>query len=310
MTFDQLRTFQTVAAVRSFRRAADLLHITQPAISKQIQALEVELEERLFERGRSTRLTLAGTALLKHAEKLSRMLTAAREEIADLKELRGGHLSIGATHSIAAYVLPGLIESYRAKYSKVSLSIESGWSPEITRRVAAYDLDLGLIALVSKRMDGFPELTFVPLATWDLVFVTSRNHPLAKKRDISWDDLKDASWILNEEGCQFRGYIEKKLKERGRIMKVEVEIIGFELQKRLTELGLGVSLLPKNFVIKELRGGSLKTLNVKGAKLQAYSCLVFRKDKYIHGAMKAFVALLQETFSPAKDVLKRHLAPA
>ena len=106
MTLDQLRTFQAVAAVKSFRGAAEVLHITQPAISKQIQALEAELNERLFERGKSARLTSAGAALLKHAEHLSRILAVAKEEITDLRELRAGHLSIGAAHSVATYVLP------------------------------------------------------------------------------------------------------------------------------------------------------------------------------------------------------------
>lgn len=307
MTLDQLRTFQAVAAARSFRRAADLLHITQPAVSKQIQALEAEFDERLFERGRSAQLTSAGAALLRHVENLSRMLTAAREEIADLKELRSGHLSIGATPSTATYVLPELIEAYRARYPKVNLSIETGWSPEITRRLVTYDVDLGLIVIVAPKMEGFPQLTFVPLEMADLVFVASSDHPLTRKRESTWDDLKEASWILNQDGCQFRGYIEKRLKERGRALKVEVEVIGLELQKRLTQLGLGIALLPKNFVAKELRQGSLKALNVRGAKPQGYSSLVFRKDKYIHGAMKGLLKLLQETFNPAKNALARYL---
>ena len=307
MKFDQLQTFQTVAAAKSFRRAAELLHLTQPAVSKQIQALEAELDERLFERGRNSRLTLAGTALLKHVENLSRMLSAAKEEITDLKELRSGRLSIGAPHSIAAYVLPGLIESYRARYPKVDLSIEAGWSPDITRRLVTYDLDLGLIVTVTPKLDGFPELTFVPLETTELVFVVSANHPLTKKREITWNDLKEASWVLSPEGCQFRGYIEKRLKEQGKSMKVEVQVIGFELQKKLTQLGLGVSLLPKNFAIKEIQQRSLKPLNVKGSKLHGYSCLVFRKDKYFHGAMKSFLTLLQEKYGPAKEGLREYL---
>lgn len=306
MTLDQLRTFQTVARAKSFRHAAELLHLTQPAISKQIQALETELGQKLLERGRNTHLTLAGTTLLKHVQNLSRMLAVAKEEIADLRELRTGHLSIGAPHSIATYVLPGLIESYRDRYPKVSLSIESGWTPDITRRVVTHDLDLGLIVLVSPKIDGFPELIFVPLATFDLVFVASPDHPFAKMRDLTWDDLKKASWILSPNGCQFRGYVEKRLKERGQSMKVGVEIIGFELQKTLTQLGLGISLLPKNFARKEIQQGSLKTLNVKGANPQAYSSLVFRRDKYIHGAMKAFLKLLQETFDPAKNALEKY----
>ncbi len=83
--------------------------------------------------------------------------------------------------------------------------------------------------------------------------------------------------------------------------------MGLELQKKLTELGLGVSLLPRNFVTTELRQGSLKALNVEGTKLQVYSCLVFRKDKYIHGAMKGFLQLLQESFNPSKNDLKKYL---
>ena len=107
MTLDQLRTFRAVAAVKSFRGAAEVLHITQPAISKQIQALEAELNERLFERGKSAHLTSAGAAaLLKHTEHLLRILTVAKEEITDLRDLRAGHLSIGAAHSVATYVLP------------------------------------------------------------------------------------------------------------------------------------------------------------------------------------------------------------
>jgi DNA-binding transcriptional LysR family regulator len=85
--------------------------------------------------------------------------------------------------------------------------------------------------------------------------------------------------------------------------------MGLELQKKLTQLGLGVSLLPRNLVTTELRQGSLKALNVEGTKLRVYSCLAFRKDKFIHGAMKGFLRLLQETFRPARDGLKRYLSP-
>lgn len=303
MTLDQLRTFQTVAAAKSFRHAGELLHITQPAISKQIQALEADLDQKLFERGRSAHLTLAGTTLLKHVAHLSRILVAAKEEIADLRELRTGHLSIGAAHSIATYVLPTLIEAYRARYPKVNLSIEAGWSVEIASRVVTYDLDLGLLVLVSSKLEGFPKLSFVPLTTTDLVFVVSPNDPLTKRKRITWDELKEAPWILNQEGCVYRSYIETRLKERGQAMKVEVEVIGLELQKRLTQLGLGVSLLPKSFVATEIRQGTLKTLHVAGTRLQAYSCLVFRNDKYIHSPMRAFLALLRETYGSAKIAL-------
>lgn len=303
MTLDQLQSFQTVAAAKSFRRAAELLHLTQPAVSKQIQALEMELDQRLFERGRSAELTMAGTALLKHVDRLSHILTVAKEEIADLRELRGGHLSIGAAHSIATYELPRLIEAYRDRYPKINLSIESGWSVEISRRVVSYELDLGLLAIVTPQLEGFPQLTFVPLAATEMVFVVSSNDPLTKRKGLTWDDLREAPWILNQQGCVYRSYIERRLKECGHTLKVEVEVLGLELQKKLTQLGLGISLLPKYFVKAELQRGSLKALQVAGSRLQAHSCLVFRSDKYLHGAMKAFLKLLEESYKPARRQL-------
>ena len=303
MTLDQLQTFKTVAAVQSFRHAAEALHLTQPAISKQIQALETELAQRLFERGKRAQLTVAGTALLKHVEHLSQIIRAAKEEIADLREIRGGYLAIGAAHSIATYILPNLIETYRTRYPKVNLSIEAGWSVELTRRVLSYDLDLGLIVTISPKFEGLSKLQFVPLATADLVFVVSPDNPLATRKRMTWNDLKDVPWILNQDGCVYRGYVENRLKERGQTMKVEVEVIGLELQKKLTQLGLGIALLPKGFVTTELKQGTLSVLNVSGEKLQSYSYLVFRTDRYVHGAMKAFLKLLQENFASAKKLL-------
>src|SRR5690242_16235206 len=123
MTLDQLITLQTVSTTKSFRRAAESLHLTQPAVSKQIRALEDELGERLFERGRTARLTVAGATLLKHAERLSQIVRIARDEITDLKELRTGHLAIGASYTVASHLLPGVIEAYRLKYPQVALTV-------------------------------------------------------------------------------------------------------------------------------------------------------------------------------------------
>lgn len=310
MTLDQLKTFQMVAAERSFGRAAELLHLTQPAISKQIQALETELDQRLFERGRKVQITAAGMTLLRHVEQLGHILRAAHDEMADLRELRSGYLRIGAAHSIATYVLPNLIEAYRSRHPKVNLAIESAWSAELTARVLKHDLDFALLVQISPDLDGATSLKAVPLAAMELVFVVSADLALAKKKNLAWDDLDNAPLILNQEGCVYRRYIEQRLKERGKTMKVEVEVIGLELQKKLTQLGLGVSLLPKNFVAAEISSGALRPLRLKETRLQSHHYLVFRRDKYIAGPMKAFLRLLGENFAPAREPLKFCLEPA
>ena len=113
---------------------------------------------------------------------------------------------------------------------------------------------------------------------------------------------------FNQDGCVYRSYVEQRLRERGQAMKVEVEVIGLELQKKLTQLGLGVALLPKNFVGTELQQGRLKPLRVAGEKLQTYSYVVFRTDRYFHRPMKAFLKLLQESFARARKPLDAVIA--
>lgn len=302
MTLDQLVTLQTVSSAKSFRRAAETLHLTQPAVSKQIRALELELGERLFERGRTATLTAAGKTLLRHAERLSQIVRIARDEIADLRELRRGHLSIGASHSVATYVLPDLIETYRLRYPQVTLSVEAGWSPQILGHVVSHDLDLGLVVLVTPKPNDTSQFISTALATTETVFVASPKEPLVKKRQLTFEEFRELPLILNHDGCLYRRYLESCFTERGLAMNIAVEVIGLELQKKLTQLGLGVALLPKPFVAKELREKSLKTFTVKGLQLRSYSCLVYRRDKYIHGAMKVFLSLLQEAFDPAKSI--------
>lgn len=307
MNLDQLVTFRTVARMGSFRRAAEALHLTQPAVSKQIRALEVELGERLLERGRTVRLTVAGEVLLKYAERVSQLVQAAREEIADLREERRGRLSLGAGHSIAIHLLPRLLEVYSARYPQVTLTVESGWSPEIMRRVVTRDLDLGLVVLVTPGPDPPSELILTPFDASEVVFVAPASGPFVKRRRFTIDDLRDVPWVLNPDGCQYRGYLERRFAERGLTLHLAVEVTGMEVQKRLVQLGLGVTLLPKPLVAQELKAGTLKTLKVEGAKLRSLTCLVYRREKYIHGAMQGFLELLREVFLRGKARHRGHM---
>lgn len=299
MTLDQLVTLQTISTVKSFRRAAQSLHLSQPAVSKQIRALERELGERLFERGRTAQLTLAGATLLKHAERLSQIVRIARDEIADLKELRTGHLAIGASYTIASHLLPGLIEAYKLKHPQVALTVETGWSPEVLSRVGSHDLDVGMVVLTSPKPNDDSQLACFALDTAETVFVASPKDPRIKS-ELTFDEFAKLPLILNHEGCLYRRYLAGRFAERGVPMNVAVETIGFELEKKLTQLGLGVSLLSRLLVVKELKEKSLRTFKVKGVHLRSYSCVVYRRDKYLHGALREFLKLLQKFFPKAR----------
>jgi DNA-binding transcriptional LysR family regulator len=298
MTLDQLVTFRTVCTVKSFRRAAEELHLTQPAVSKQIRSLEEELGERLLERGRVAIVTEAGGTLLKYAEHLSELVKNARNEISDLKELKRGHLALGASFTVATSLLPDLVEQFRAKYPQVTLSVETGWSPEILRRVASHDLDLGLAVLISPKADD-AQLFCTAFDSTETVFVASAKETLVKKPVLTFEEFAKLPLILNHEGCLYRRYLEGRFAEKAVPMNIAVEVLGFELEKKLTQLGLGVSLLAKALVAQELKERSLKTFKVKGLELRSYSCLIYRRDKYVHGAMRGFFKVLQSEFPKA-----------
>jgi DNA-binding transcriptional LysR family regulator len=304
VTLDQLTTFRTLSTAKSFRRAAAQLHLTQPAVSKQIHSLEVELGERLIERGRQATLTEAGEALLAHVEHLEQILQTARDQIADFKELRRGHLTIAASHTAAADILPRIIEKYRARYPHVTLTVETGWAQEILSRVTSGHLDLGVALLSSPHLKHAPQLVCTPLQSSETVFVASPDYSGVKKERLTFEEFRRLPLIVNNKGSVYRNYLETCFAKRGVAMNITVEVLGRHLEKSLTQLGLGVSLLSRSLVARELRDKSLRAFKVAGLGMRSYSCLIYRRDKYVHGPMRGMLKLLDEVF-PRNAVLRR-----
>jgi DNA-binding transcriptional LysR family regulator len=296
MTLDQLTTFRAISKTKSFRQAAALLHLTQPAVSKQIQSLEDELGERLVERGRQSSLTEAGEALLEHAEHLAQILQTARAQIADFRELRRGHLTIAASHTAGADMLPPIIGKYRARYPHVTLTVETGWAREILGRVTAGHVDLGIVLLSSPHLKDAPRLFCAPLQSSETVFVAAPGFPGVTKSRLTFDEFQRMPLIVNHKGSVYRQYLEQRFAERGAAMNIAVEVLGRHLEKRLTQLGLGASLLSRSLVARELKEKSLRSFKVSGLEMRSYCCLVYGRDKYVHGPMRGMLKLLDEVF--------------
>jgi DNA-binding transcriptional LysR family regulator len=174
-------------------------------------------------------------------------------------------------------VLPDLIENYRSQYPQVALSVETGWSLEVLSRVAARELDLGLAALTSPKLDDNPQLACAALDSTETVFVASPKEGWIKKCCLSFEEFSRLPLILNHSGCLYPRYLERRFAEKGVAMNIAVEVLGFDLEKKLTQLGLGVSLLSKLLVAEELKERSLKTFIVEG--LQVVSRLLWKIKK-------------------------------
>ncbi len=294
MTLDQLATFRFVARLKSFRQAADAMHITQPAVSKQVRALEEELGEKLLERGRKVSVTLAGEVLLRHADRVAQTVEVAREEIGDLRTQGVGRLAIGAYHVLAVHYLPHVLESYRQKHPGVRITVKTGWPKEVVQSVLDREVDLGLVVLDAAIRQA-PHLTVLPLFSSEMIFIAPGDGSLVSERELTLDRLGELPWILCECGCPTRGYLENRLRERGKSVELAVETSNHDLQARLVELGLGVSFQARPMVSERLRSGKLRQFYVPGMEFHVESGVIHRGDKYVHAAMRGFLNVVQRT---------------
>lgn len=289
----QLEAFEAVALHRSFTRAAQVLFVTQPAVTRQIAALEAELKMPLFERlGRTVRLTPAGEVLHRYAEQIVRLEREAREAVRDVETSGGGRLHVGASSTLATYVLPPLLRAFRQTHERAEIAVSTGLSAHIIELVRNGEADLGLVtAEPETRHTG---LRFTVVADYETCAVLPPTHPLAQKRELSPADLADGPLILMEQGTNLRTYVDRLLSTAGVVEQIAMELDNVEAIKRMVEAGLGVSLLPEVAVRAEVASGRLVALPLGNLpRTPRRIALVQRTDKHLTGAMRAFVELVR-----------------
>lgn len=289
MELHQLTTFESVVALGSFTRAAESLCLTQPAVTRQIAALEAELKTRLFDRlGRTVRMTTAGETLHRYAAAIVRMEREARQAVADVDAGAAGRIIVGASNTLATYVLPELLRCFRAEYPQVEVAVHTGVSADVLEMVRANDVDLGLVtAEVSD--SGLSAHTLGEFAT---VVVVPPGHPLAGLQSVTAAELADHPLILMESGTSLRTYVDRVLSAAGVQEQVAIEMDNVEAIKRMIEAGLGISMLPEVAVGAEISAGRLVSLKLAGIP-QANRQIrqVYRRDKYLTVAVRAFIEI-------------------
>jgi DNA-binding transcriptional LysR family regulator len=294
MNSERLRTFHRVAQIGSFRRAAEDLHLSQPAVSKQVRALEAELGAQLFERGHVVRLTPAGEALVGYAERVDSLMRAAHDELGDLARLDAGQLRVGLSHTASLHIVPRTVVRFRERFPRVGLYLETNWANELARQVSRHELDLAIAGFLDPSPVVTTDLECRVLATSDAVFATSAASPLVTAPRVTLRDALALPWVVNHAGCQFRAYLEELFRENGGTLKPSAEIVGIDLQRRLVQLGLGAGLFAGHAVADDLASGALVPFQVASLRPRVRLCLLYRKAKYVHHAMRSFLALLEE----------------
>lgn len=296
----RLRVFRAVAGHMSFSRAAEQLLLTQPAVTQQIKALEDELGFPLFDRGGGRlSLTKSGEILLPFAEKISRLSNEAAAAAAQEAGDELGELSIGASLTIAQYLLPNLVAHFLKSYPKVKITVHTENSDEALESLIAKKVQLALIEGPERRKD----LNVQPFMEDHLVLVVPVCHEWADQ-EITVQDLSGEPLLLREFGSGTRRSVEVALTEAGlnlKDLRFGMEFDSTEGLLSSVEAGLGVTILSRWAVRNQLALGTLKIARVAGLKLRRQFSMAYPAGPEPGGAVGAFRNLLlahAEEFAP------------
>lgn len=285
----QLEVFTAVAEERSFSRAGNRLGRTQPAISSAIKLLEVEMGEPLFDRmGKSVRLTGAGEILTDYAKRLLRLREEATIAVGELRGLGRGTLRLGANETTCLYVLPEVLASFKQAYPQVQVDIQRAITRSITERIIEGTLDFGIVTLPVKNS----RLQTLTIHRDEMALIVSPTHTLATKRSVRMSDLEDEPFILHKIGTTTRERLVKHFNDGGVKMKVTMELASIETIKRFVAIGMGISIVPRLCIEKEVKEGNLQALTIRDARFKRQLGLIYNKDRYQSQAARAFLELI------------------
>ncbi len=293
MDFGQLEAFLQVAAQRSFSRAAEALRLTQPSVTARIQSLERDLGETLFDRnGRGVTMTEAGTAFLPHAQRVLKALHDGRDAIHSLQELELGTLRLGAAPTITTYVLPGLLKEFCMRYPGIEVSVRTEHSDQIAQMVLTDEVQVGL-----ERSISHPDVVTVPLYDDEVVLVASARYPFAKEDTASIEQVSEQPLIMFSRGSGYYALVDNALRQAGVLVAPTMELDNMEATKKMVEEGLGIAILPKVAVDREVRAGELRHIQVHGLTMpKRQIALIYRRGRPLSRAAEAFVRLLEERY--------------
>lgn len=291
MNLDQLRNFYEVAQLKSFTLAAEKLYRTQPAISTQVRMLEEELGERLFDRiGKKVCLTQAGEILLGYAERLLRLHDEAKLAVTELNATPKGKLLIGANESTCIYVLPKIFTRFKEKYPEVQISIYRNFSRKVLPKILDNQLDFGIVTLpVTDR-----NLNVIPIAEDELALIACPSHPLASRAAVTLNEMVSYPIIFHKIGTTR----ERLMKQFGKLwgkLNISMELASLETIKKFVAIGMGISIVPRSYALTENEQGTLCSIRIKNLKIVRRLGLVYRKERYLSRAAKAFLDVVEET---------------
>jgi len=290
MDINQLEVFLAVAQEKSFSRAAEALHRTQPAVSHAIRRLETELGEALFDRSsKDGTMTAAGRVLFDFAQQMMNLRHHAHSAIRELRDLHRGKLSLGANEYTVMCLLP-LIPIFRARHPHIKIEVKRSLASRIPGEILGRDVEIGVVSF--KPSD--PAIKSVAVVTDELALVVAPDHPLAAKKVVSVRELGAESFIAHNVPSPYREKVVKTFEKQRTPLNISMEMPTLEAIKRLVEKGMGVALIPRLAAHAEISRKQLVGLSVREMKLERKLHLIYRKGATLSHAAKAFLRVARD----------------
>jgi DNA-binding transcriptional LysR family regulator len=295
-TLDQLLIVRAIAQQGSFRRAADSLFVSQPAVSLQIQNLERQLGVVLFDRGgRKVQLTDAGQILVQYSERILKLCRETTQALVDLQDMRRGHLVLGASQTVGTYVMPSLIAQYHRSYPHISVQLLVQSTRRIAQKLAEGQLDAAIVG-GEIPFDLQKNLKVIALAEDEYVLVCSPGYAYGTPAGIAIEsssiaDLLTLPFITLDPQSSTRQTIDRVLDRHGinpAELDVQLELSSIEAIKNAVQAGLGVAFLSMVAVGSDLEQGRLQKLSVEGLQIRRTLWLAFNPERYQSQAATGF----------------------
>ncbi|HEY3046572.1 MAG TPA: LysR family transcriptional regulator [Polaromonas sp.] len=305
-TLRQLKVFEAVARNLSFSRAAEELHLTQPAVSIQVKKLEDHAGLPLFEQlGKKIHLTPAGVEMLHSSRVIIQQFKEVEEAMTQFKGVSGGKLNV-AVISAGDYFFPRLLVEFARRHSGVTLNFGVCNREELLDQLTDNLTDLAIMVRPPLDMDTVNE----PFAPHPYVIVAAADHPLAARKHIPVSRLAREPFVVREKGSDTWNSMEEGFGGHLADLNIAMEIKSTETIKQAVIAGMGVSFLSAHTISRELQAGSLTMLDVQGFPLMLHWYVVHRKNKRLPPVAQAFksflmsdgAALIEQTvgFSPKR----------
>jgi DNA-binding transcriptional LysR family regulator len=280
----QLRVFEAVARLSSYTRAAEELHLSQPAVSMQVRQLEDTLGLSLFERlGKSIVLTEAGREIHQYSRSINRALQEMEEVVEALKGVNRGRLHV-AVASTVNYFAPRLLANFHQRYPGITPRLDVTNRESLVRSLEANSIDIALMGVPPQDVDVEADA----FTTNPLVVIAPPSHPLAGERSIPLTRLAEEVFVMREAGSGTRQSMERHFREAGQTIRHGMQMTRNEAVKQAVRSGLGLSVVSLHTLELELETERLVVLDVQGFPLLRQWYLVYRRGKRLSPAAAAF----------------------